>query len=1305
MIHRLIRLLPILMVFLFDTGAFPTVLAQPATATKDKRKTPSKEERQQRDKSLRAIAQRLGIGPGSAIADIGAGNGPDVWVFADIVGTEGKVFAEEIDEGKTKAMAAEAGKRNLPQVQVVLGRADDPTLPANRVDMAFMHLVYHHFAQPREMLQGIWKSLKPGGYLVIVDQRLGTLTDWVPRTDRATKHYWIAETTVVREAREQGYLFAEYAEQCWHTKNEFVLVFHRPKEWPAPVGDPDPLPPIPAGVVEQLLPKSDKPRPRVAFVALGEGRQLIETIRNAVPCDAVDIVLEEWATQKDERPPLPAGISLPSALTEQGDPHLGPEAIDAVYFFDSYHLLFHAPTLLAQLRERLAAAGRIFVLDRRAAKDMPRREASHRRMVAPETVKQEMSQAGFQLVREEPQPADGRFLLVFGKADEAAAIWQFDKEGDLQGWTAGGHVRDVRVADGVLSGETSDWDPILIGPVFDVVATPTQRVEICLKTPRGGSAQLFWTETLQGQYGGFSQEKCCEFNTRSSDEYQIYRIPPFWHAAGRIVRLRLDPPATGQFAIKWIRIVDDATSTPTESKAWQFTADLHGWRAWQEVSGPTIQSGRLHVKSLGKSPILMSPLLSVAASENPYVSVRMAVTRGSGARLFCVSDTQFGSEQVSFPLRADGKVHSYNVDVGHLAQWRDRIVMLGIQPTDAEGAEVAIESIEIADGPRGPAELEVAYFGPAEGVNRAGRPVDVLLSVRNLGGSAAQEVAVTLSLPTGLRALGPQQMTIQNLTPWLPQTVTWKIESAKPQQSEIAVNVECPAAGTLSATTAVAFSPVPSVPATTYIPEPQPVKSPYEIGVFYFPGWPTMSRWQPILDYPMRKPALGWYDEANPECADWQIKWAVEHGVTFFMVDWYWCQGNRHLEHWVHSAYMKARFRKYLKWAVMWANHNPPHTHSSEDWQQVTRYWIENYFGMEEYYRIDGRPAVFIWSPGGIRNDVGGSAKAAELYAMSQRMARDAGLPGIYFVAMSGHESAAAARQLQAEGYEACTSYHGFQLAEQRAGSRRFPFADVVDTSPQVWREADERCAGLLYLPIADTGWASEPWHGNKSLVISERTPEQFGRLCQAARKYADETQKKIIAIGPWNEWGEGSYIEPYAEHGFGDLDAMRAAFCPPGNWPPNLIPSDVGRGPYDLPQLVPQTEWHFNVDGNSEEWTANGYLNIVVKNGMLSGKTTGNDPILNGPGVQMEADRMRHVKIRMRADAEDQAQLFWATSTSSQSEGNSLRFRVTGDGQYHEYELDMSKSPGWRGLITSLRFDPANKPGTSFEIDYMRFH
>lgn len=412
MLRPLSRLMLCLVVWI--TMAAPMALAQGPAA---KSKPRAKETPQVRVQSLGQIAQHLRIDQGSVIADIGAGAGRDSWVFAEIVGTEGKVYSVEIDASRVKSLKADAENRELPQVQPILSRTDDPCLPPDSVDMAFMHNVYHHVTEPHAMLQGIWRGLKPGGYLVVVDQRLGTLIDWVPREQRGPKHFWIAETTVVREARENGFRFVEYADPLWHVKEAFVLVFQRPEELQAPDRDPDPLPAIPADTVQQLLPETGQTYQRVAFIALGPSRELIGPYLAAHPCHAIDIVLEEWATRKDERPPLPPGVDLPSVLTDRGDPQLGSEPLDAVYFLDTYHLLFHGPTLLSHLRQRLTDSGRIYVLDRQAPSVLPHREASHRRMIAAETVQQQMHEAGFALVRERTQPAENRFLLVFQKSD------------------------------------------------------------------------------------------------------------------------------------------------------------------------------------------------------------------------------------------------------------------------------------------------------------------------------------------------------------------------------------------------------------------------------------------------------------------------------------------------------------------------------------------------------------------------------------------------------------------------------------------------------------------------------------------------------------------------------------------------------------------------------------------------------------------------------------------------------------------------------------------------------------------------
>lgn len=423
-LRRLLLLLLVLLISCptaeaFASGGIRTIFApaavqaiQAAAASASEAAPPAAPKN--RAESVRAIVACLGLGEGSAIADIGAGNGKDTWVFADIVGKAGRVFAEEISQGKVDSLVEKAVERELPQVHAVLGGSTDPCLPAASVDLAYMNRVYHHFAKPREMLRGIWRSLKPGGYLVVVDQRRGTLQDWVPRHVREDKHHWIAETTVVREAREEGFAFVKCAEECWHERAPFVLVFQRPEDGGRLGHDPDTFDPIAIDEWAGLfMPAAGKYRNPV-FIALGRSRQFMPRILEHSTGRPVEIVLEEWATQKDERPGPPPDADLPSTLTKEGDPELADEPVDAVFFLDSYHLLFHGPTLLAELHERLSPTGRIFVLDRRSDEPLSRRLASHHRKIRPEMVEQEMADAGFSLWFRGSRPADDRFVLVFG---------------------------------------------------------------------------------------------------------------------------------------------------------------------------------------------------------------------------------------------------------------------------------------------------------------------------------------------------------------------------------------------------------------------------------------------------------------------------------------------------------------------------------------------------------------------------------------------------------------------------------------------------------------------------------------------------------------------------------------------------------------------------------------------------------------------------------------------------------------------------------------------------------------------------
>jgi ubiquinone/menaquinone biosynthesis C-methylase UbiE len=115
------------------------------------------------------LAALMGWKPGTAVADIGAGDGSYSFAAEEQVGATGKVFATEIDQKKLSALRAEVTKRDLRNVTVVESAESETNLPPACCDAIFLRRVYHHLTKPLEFDASILRSLKPGGKLAIID--------------------------------------------------------------------------------------------------------------------------------------------------------------------------------------------------------------------------------------------------------------------------------------------------------------------------------------------------------------------------------------------------------------------------------------------------------------------------------------------------------------------------------------------------------------------------------------------------------------------------------------------------------------------------------------------------------------------------------------------------------------------------------------------------------------------------------------------------------------------------------------------------------------------------------------------------------------------------------------------------------------------------------------------------------------------------------------------------------------------------------------------------------------------------------
>ncbi len=897
--------------------------------------------------------------------------------------------------------------------------------------------------------------------------------------------------------------------------------------------------------------------------------------------------------------------------------------------------------------------------------------------------------------------------------DRTLVEWTFDR--DLQGWAPNGDLAEVRVAGGALNCRAVGGDPILeLSTRLGVPASPWQVIEVRLRADRDGTAEFFWSNTSEGRYGGFEQAKTTRFQVVGNGRWHVYRLFPFWHREGKIVRLRFDLYDGTTFALDSIRLLELAMPPAAARPRFDFTKDRQGW---QPVAGATLEtvSGGAAVRTATAEGFVLAPPLGIAAESGGFVAVRMAVNRGRTGTLYFATDRAYGLHSLSFAIEPDGQDRTYNVDMMAAKDWRGRVVALGLRPSDADDARAILREISVGEEPQGPPRLNVVALGAEDALPRAGIATTLAATVTNTGGRPATNVRATLRLPPGVTTLDAAPA-VASIEFDGPAFLKWRVRAAEPLTGEAVLNLSSEATGddprpeSVSARTKLVFTPRLAVGPTDYVPEPKPVRGPFEVGVYYFPGWSSATNWQPIMPFPERRPVLGWYREGDPELADWQIKWAVEHGITFFAYDWYWSQGSRQLELALHDGCFKARYRHLLKFCLLWANHNPPGTSSRADCLAVTRYWIENYFRRTEHLTVAGKPAVIIFSPQRLTEDLGPAGVKAAFEAMRAEC-RQAGLQGLHLIACVG--DVGGARQAAAEGYDAVTAYNWPGLG-MSGGGMRAPFETLVPGYRRQWQHfLDESPLPLSPLPVCG-GWDSRPWHGENNLVRFGRTPELFHRHLLDARSVLEAASRRgdadnLVLIEAWNEWGEGSYIEPHQEYGFGYLDAIRDVFTPAAQAHADLTPAAVGRGPYDVPPAEPRrTSWNF--DQGLEGWTSMMEMTAAsAQDGALQARTTGRDPALTSPPLQARAARFPTVTVRMklqRADGRpfhDAAQLFWVSNRLPESEASSARFEVVGDGRWHDYRVPVSENRRWSGTNARLRLDPCNQPAVEVAIDAIR--
>ena len=467
-------------------------------------------------------------------------------------------------------------------------------------------------------------------------------------------------------------------------------------------------------------------------------------------------------------------------------------------------------------------------------------------------------------------------------------------------------------------------------------------------------------------------------------------------------------------------------------------------------------------------------------------------------------------------------------------------------------------------------KLTQGYLEPV--IARAHRPGQIVTLIQNTNGATANNLTVQIVLPVGAVGVGTSVGLTSSVSTWNAGEVkefVWEVQSSVVTNATASVQVKQGVTTLLNTLFPTWWQSALTITNRDYLPAPVPANTGrYQIGAMICPFWRDTG-YGSVYGYPDRKPALGYYDEGDSEPTDWEVKWALDHGISYFVSCWYRDPANMGIspvvpEHqrWLEGGFLNGRYGSQAKFAIMSVEQI---VDSKEDLvTNVFPYWLENYFKRTNYLVLDNKPVLYFFSqpltPSVMSNAV------SEMRAAAQA----AGFAGLYVLGCyNGFTSAGPNTNnqcLKDAGMDYSYAYH-LPTFMGTLSSATPSQGEVISDHRQVW---DAQQLGVVpNLVTVSSGWDSEPWGNSVSSTKWRLNPTNYTTLLQNAKVELDSRsgsglETKLLLLDNWDEWGEGHFIGVTREYGWGYLDAVRQVFGTNLTAHIDLAPQDVGRGtPY----------------------------------------------------------------------------------------------------------------------------------------------
>lgn len=118
------------------------------------------------------ILKTLSIQPGQTIADIGSGGGFFTFLFSQLVGDKGRIYAIDTNKDFLEFITKQIAEQELTNITTVLATEHSIPLPSDSVDLIFVRNVYHHLQNRVQYFTKVKKLLSSQGRVAIIEYSL-----------------------------------------------------------------------------------------------------------------------------------------------------------------------------------------------------------------------------------------------------------------------------------------------------------------------------------------------------------------------------------------------------------------------------------------------------------------------------------------------------------------------------------------------------------------------------------------------------------------------------------------------------------------------------------------------------------------------------------------------------------------------------------------------------------------------------------------------------------------------------------------------------------------------------------------------------------------------------------------------------------------------------------------------------------------------------------------------------------------------------------------------------------------------------